>query len=112
MVNFLVPAGSQNGAKTAPGARYILFLGSQFFVFLHSARSDALRQAPGVIPEAPGTLPDQISVRFSILFGWVAPRNCRGSSGSAEALPGPASNLSNPLTGVPLGYGDSRSGLN
>ena len=27
-------------------------------------------------------------------------------------LPGSAPNLSNPLTGVPLGYGDSRSGLN
>ena len=32
--------------------------------------------------------------------------------GFAVVLPGSTSNLSNPLAGVPLGYGDSRSGLN
>ena len=43
LVDFGLPAGPQNGAKTAPGAREILFFGPPFFVFWHSCRSDALR---------------------------------------------------------------------
>ena len=42
----------------------------------------------------------------------VPPGSRRSLSGSAGMLPGSASNLSNPPAGVPLGYGDSRSGLN
>ena len=61
---------------------------------------------PGPILEAPGDLPDQISVDFGILFCSFRASSCRGLLGSAGVLPGSTSNLSNPLFGVPLGYGD------
>ena len=76
---------------------------------------------PGAILEAPGTLPDQILIRFFIklydfsdqipigfcdTFLTVASGSCRGLSGFAGVSPGSTSNLSNPLCGVPLGYGD------
>ena len=86
--------------------------------FLHSG---AFRRGPGAILEAPGTLPDQILIRFFIklydfsdqipvgfcdTFLTVASGSCRGLSGFAGVSPGSTSNLSNPLCGVPLGYGD------
>ena len=79
------------------------------------------RKGPGPILEAPGTLPDQILIRFFIrlydfsdqipvgfcdTFLTVASGSCRGLSGFAGVSPGSAPNLSNPLCGVPLGYGD------
>ena len=84
-------------------------------------RSGAFRRGPGAILEAPGTLPDQILIRFFIklydfsdqipvgfcdTFLTVASGSCRGLSGFAGVSPGSASNLSDPLCGVPLGYGD------
>ena len=75
--------------------------------------------SPGAILEAPGTLPDQILIRFFIklydfsdqipvgfcdTFLTVASGSCRGLSGFAGVSPGSTSNLSNPLCGVPLGY--------
>ena len=57
-VQFGVPAGPQNGAKTAPGAREILFFWPPFLIFLHSYRSGVFRKGPGALPEAPGTLPE------------------------------------------------------
>ena len=68
--------------------------------------SGVFRKAPGAILEAPGTLPDQILIGFCDTFLLVKAGSCRGLSGSAGMLPGSAPNLSNPLCGVPLGYGD------
>ena len=88
---------------------------------MHFLHSGAFRRGPGAILEAPGTLPDQILIRFFIKFydfsdqipaGFcdtfltVASGSCRGLSGFAGLSPGSTSNLSNPLCGVPLGYGD------
>ena len=88
---------------------------------MHFLYSGAFRRGPGAILEAPGTLPDQILIRFSIklydfsdqipvgfcnTFLTVASGSCRGLSGFAGVSPGSASNLSDPLCGVPLGYGD------
>ena len=89
--------------------------------FSHFLRSGVFRKGPGAILEAPGTLPDQILIRFFIklydflyqipvgfcdTFLTVASGSCRGLSGFAGVSPGSASNLSDPLCGVPLGYGD------
>ena len=88
-----------------------------FSTFLRFLRSGASRKAPGSDFDLPGALPDRIFIGFSI-FVWpdfcrvfdtfllIASGTCRGFSGSVGALPGPATNLSNPLCGVPLGYGD------
>ena len=76
---------------------------SDFLCFL---RSGVFRKAPGAILEAPGTLPDQILIGFCDTFLLVKAGSCRGLSGSAGVSPGSASNLSDPLCGVPLGYGD------
>ena len=59
-----------------------------------------------MIPEAPGTPPDQISVGFCATFSLVASGTRRGLSGFAGVSLGSAPNLSIPLAGVPLGYGD------
>ena len=75
-------------------------------VFLCFLRSGAFRKGPGPVPEAPGTLPDQILPRFCDTFSSIPSGSCRVFSGSAGMLPGSASNLGNPLSGVPLGYGD------
>ena len=64
------------------------------------------RKGPGALPEAPGTLPEQISVGFCNTFLQIPSGSFRRLSGSAGMLPGSAPNLSNPLAGVPLGYGD------
>ena len=69
-------------------------------------RSGAFRKGPGPIPEAPGTLPDQILQRFCDTFLPVSPGSCRGLSGSAGMLPGYTASLRNSLCGVSLGYGD------
>ena len=127
LVDFGVPAGSQNRPKTVPCKICDVCWSGQKLIFLHFLRSGVFRKGPGAILEAPGTLPDQILIRFFIklydfsdqipagfcdTFLTVASGSCRGLSGSAGMLPGSAPNLSNPLCGVPLGYGDSRSGLN
>ena len=83
-----------------------LFLEHIFSIFLRFVRSGVFRKRPGSILEAPGTLPDQISVGFCDISLPVPSGSCRGLSGSAGMSPGSASNLSNPLAGVPLGYGD------
>ena len=77
-------------------------------------RSGAFRKGPGAILEAPGTLPDQILRGFCDTFLQIACGSSQPESllGFAGMLPESAPNLSNPLAGVPLGYGDSRSGLN
>ena len=105
-VDFRVPAGSQNQPKTAPEAWDRLFFDDTFPIFLRFLRSGVFRKAPGAILEAPGTLPDQILIGFCDTFLLVKAGSCRGLSGSAGMLPGSAPNLSNPLCGVPLGYGD------
>ena len=89
-----------------------LFLDHTFSTFWRFLRSGVFRKGPGPILEAPGTLPDQILRGFRDTFLLVLSGSCRGLSGSAGMLPGSAPNLSNPLAGVPLGYGDSRSVLN
>ena len=95
--------------------------------FLCFLRSGAFRRGPGAILEAPGTLPDQILIRFFIklydflyqipvgfcdTFLTVASGSCRGLSDFAGVSPGSTSNLSNPLCGVPWGTAISRSDLN
>ena len=75
-------------------------------VFLCFLRSGAFRKGPGPIPEAPGSLPDQILQRFCDIFLPVSPGSCRGLSGSAGMLPGYTASLRNSLCGVSLGYGD------
>ena len=74
--------------------------------FLLFLRSGVFRKGPGALPEAPGTLPEQISVEFCNTFLQIPSGSFRRLSGSAGMLPGSAPNLSNPLCGVPLGYGD------
>ena len=106
LVDFGVPAGSQNRPKTAPEAWDRLFFDDTFPIFLRFLRSGVFRKAPGAILEAPGTLPDQILIGLCDTFLLVKAGSCRGLSGSAGMLPGSAPNLSNPLSGVPLGYGD------
>ena len=83
----------------------VAFLAPQA-VFLHFCRSGVFRMGPGPILEAPGTLPDQILKGFCDTCLRVTSGSCRGLSGSAGMSPGSAPNLSNPLCGVPLGYGD------
>ena len=45
-------------------------------------------------------------IGFCDTFLLVKAGSCQGLSGSAGMLQGSAPNLSNPLAGVPLGYGD------
>ena len=111
-VDFRVPAGSQNRPKTVPCKSLDVCWSGQKLIFLHFLRSGVFRKGPGAILEAPGTLPDQILLGFRDTFLLVLSGSCRGLSGSAGMLPGSAPNLGNPLAGVPLEYGDSRSGLN
>ena len=75
-------------------------------VFWRFVRSGVFRKRPGPIPEAPGSLPDQILQRFCDIFLPVSPGSCRGLSGSAGMLPGYTASLRNSLCGVSLGYGD------
>ena len=98
--------GAQIVRKTAPGGELIRFGAHVFVFFVCFLRSGAFRKGPGAIPEAPGTLPEQILRKFCDTFLRVPSGSHRGLSGSAKVLPGSASNLSNPLCGVPLGYGD------
>ena len=64
---------------------------------------------PGRILETPGTVPDPILIGFLDTFLLVPcgfSGSCRVFASSAGMSPGSASNLGNPLCGVPLGYGD------
>ena len=112
---FLSILGSRPRPKMAPKAvpaknsTGILAAENQFFEF------SSLRRVPeGSRTDSghSGDPPDQILRRFCDTFLQVAWASWRGLSGSAGMLPGSAADLSNPLAGVPLGYGDSRSGLN
>ena len=111
------PKSSQNRSR---GWDFLIFWLPEI-VCLRFLRSGAFRKGPGAILETPGTLPDLILIRFfrrlydfsdQILVGFcdtfltVASGSCRGLSGFAGVSPGSTSNLSNPLCGVPLGYGD------
>ena len=64
------------------------------------------RKGPGALPEAPGTLPEQISVGFCNTFLQIPSGSFRRLSGSAGMLPGYTASLRNSLCGVSLGYGD------
>ena len=122
LVDFRVPARAKNRPKTVPCKSHDVCWSGQKLIFLNFLRSGVFRKGPGAILEAPGTLPDQILRRFftklydvsyQIPVGFcdtfltVASGSCRGLSGFAGVLPGSASNLSNPLCGVPLGYGEA-----
>ena len=98
--------------KKPPWNLVRLFLDNIFSIFLRFVRSGVFRKGPGPILNAPGTFPAQNLRGCCDTFLQVAWGSWRGLSGSAEVLPGSAADLSNPLAGVPLGYGDSRSGLN
>ena len=63
-------------------------------------------EGSGSIPEAPGTLPDQISDKFSAVFLARSFGILRVLLDSAGLLPGYTANLRNSLSGVLLGYGD------
>ena len=118
---FWAPGRTPKSPKNRPRATGHLFSDHTFLIFLRCLRSGVFRKGPGAILEAPGTLPDQILIRFFIklydfsdqipvgfcdTFLTVASGSCRGLSGFAGVSPGSTSNLSNPLCGVPLGYGD------
>ena len=62
--------------------------------------TNTFQKTPTAILEAPKTL------GFRDTFVLVPSGSCRGLSGPAGNLPGSAPNLGNPLSGVPLGYGD------
>ena len=97
--------GPKISLKPAPAKKSCGFSRPEinFLLFL---RSGVFQEGPGALPEAPGTLPEQISVGFCNTFLQIPSGSFRRLSGSAGMLPGSASNLSNPLCGVPLGYGD------
>ena len=97
-----VPKSSQNRSR---GWDFSIFWQSEI-VFLFFLCSGAFREDPGAIPEAPGSLPDQILHRFCDTFLPASPGSGRGLSGSAGMLPGCTASLRNSLCGVPLGYGD------
>ena len=75
LVDFGLPAGPQKSPKTGPPAREQVDFFAPEIVFLRFLRSGAFRKGPGPIPEAPGTLPDQILIDFAgsagILSGFV-----------------------------------------
>ena len=58
LVDFGVPAGSQNRPKTGPGKKLDWNFLRPEIVFLRFLRSGAFRKGPGPIPEALGILPD------------------------------------------------------
>ena len=107
-VDFGVPAGSQNRPKTGPEAGISQFRGHIFrFLVLPS-----LRQAPGPLPEAPGTLPSTISEGFSDNLRHVPHGSCvccRAPPGCCRDTP-PTSGTHSP--GCLWGTAISRSDLN
>ena len=109
---FWAPGRTPKWRKNRPRATRDLFLDHTFSIFLRFVRSGAFWKAPASISEAPGTLPDQILRGFCDTSLLVLSGSCQGLSASAGMWPGSAPDLSNPLAGVPLGYGDTRSGLN
>ena len=88
--------------KPVPRLGFLNF-GDTFFDFLVLP---SLGRVPRPLPEAPGTIPDQLLRGFRDTFLLVLSGSCRDLSGSAGMLPGSAPNLCNLLAGVPLGYGD------
>ena len=108
---FLSILGSRPGPKIAqkpPLAKKccgFFAAGNRFFAF------SSLGRVPGPIPEAPGTLPDQILLGFCDTFSPVPPGSCRGLSGSAGMLPGCAPDLRNSLCGVPPEVRRSRAAI-
>ena len=106
LVDFGLPAGTRKSPKNRPWPQSSVYFLCLQLAFLRFLRSGAFRKGPGPIPEAPGSLPDQILQRFCDVFWPVSPGSCRGLSGSAGRLPGYTASLRNSLCGVSLGYGD------
>ena len=105
------PSGTPKSPKNRPAKSLSCqnATGNHFFAFSSLGR---VPEGSRTDFESSGALPEQIFIGFCDIFSLVPPGSCRGLSGSAGMLPGSASNLCNPLSRVPLGYGDSRSGLN
>ena len=102
---FWAPGRTSKIAKKptlAPMTRLLFAPATRFFTF----SSLAFRKGPGPIPEAPGSLLDQILQRFCDISLPVSPGSWRGLSGCAGMLPGYTASLRNSLCGVSLGYGD------
>ena len=105
--------GPKMASKPAPAKKWtgILVAENQFFAFSSLGRvPEGSRTDSGGSGDPPA--PDFEMILFCDTFLLLPSGSCRGLSGSAGMLPGSAPNLCNPLAGVPLGYGDSRSGLN
>ena len=127
---FLSILGSRPGPKIVPkpvpakNSGGILAAKTCFFAFsLLRCVPEGSRSDSGGSGDPPGPDFDKIFHKALRFFG---PDSCRilqyffdgcvgilsGFVGFRRVSPGSTSNLSNPLAGVPLGYGDSRSGLN
>ena len=72
--------------KSRPWETRRLFWEHTFSIFWRFLRSGAFRKGPGAIPEAPGTLPDQILRGFCDACLQLPSGSCRGLSGSAGAF--------------------------
>ena len=106
LIDFWSLAEAQNGAKTGPGARISYFHSTFFRFLLRFLRSVVFWEGPGPILEAPGTLPDRISVRFSEFFRRVPTGSSQGLSGSAGMLPAYTVGLQCVFSWFTLGHGD------
>ena len=89
--------------------RRFLVVENRFLAFSSLGRvPEGSRTASGASGDTPGSDFRRISGYFSNRSAGIL----RALPGAAGVLPGSTPNLSNPFNGVPLGYGDSRSGLN